>query len=229
VVEDAAHAFGARLDGAPAGTFGRLAAFSLYPTKVLTSAEGGILTGASGRELALARRLRDHGRTEYSAIRHDCLGGNWRLSELHASVGAAQLERFAGMHAARHRLAARYDAKLAGLPRLRRYELPASVETNYYKYLVYLDDGVDRADLKRRLRDRYGIVLSGEVYDAILCDQPYFAGGKPAGGKPAGAEFADRYPNARWFAERHACLPLYPGLTEAEQDRVVAALRAELS
>ena len=220
VIEDAAHAFGSRLDGAFAGTFGRLGAFSLYPTKVLASAEGGILTGTSTVELDYARRLRDHGRTTYSATLHDCLGSNWRTSELHAAVGSAHLELFAGMQAERYRLAARYDEGIADIPGVRRYEFPAGVETNFYKYLVYLDEGVDRTELKQRLRHRHSIALPGEVYDTILCDQPYFAERGFA---------TDRYPAARWFAQRHACLPLYPDLSEAEQDRVIAALREELS
>ncbi|ONH35213.1 MULTISPECIES: DegT/DnrJ/EryC1/StrS family aminotransferase [Protofrankia] len=221
LVEDAAHAFGSRLDGAPAGTFGTYGAFSLYPTKVLTSAEGGILTAPGPAELNTVRRLRDHGRVAYEAGLHDCPGSNWRMSEVHAAIGLAQLERFDAATRARHALAARYDEHLSGVPGLRRYDVPAGVTANGYKYLAYLPDGVDRATLKARLRTHHGVALAGEVYDTLLCEQPYFT----AQGAPPARDF----PQARWFAAHHICLPLYPSITPDQQQRTLAALRTELA
>jgi dTDP-4-amino-4,6-dideoxygalactose transaminase len=82
-----------------------------------------------------------------------------------------------------------------------------------------LADDVDRAALKSRLRERHGVRLAGEVYDLLLADQPYFA--KAFEGRA--------FPAARRFADHHICLPLYPDMTAAEQDRVIAALRQALS
>ncbi|MFI1254145.1 DegT/DnrJ/EryC1/StrS family aminotransferase [Streptomyces netropsis] len=219
VLEDAAHAFGSRLHGRAAGAFGRFGAFSFFPTKVATSAEGGLLTGAGPEDLESARRWRDHGKSARGSTLHDRPGGNWRLSELHAAVGTVDLERFAPALAARRALAARYDELLVGVPGLRPYVPPKASESNFYKYLAYLDDPVDRERLKAGLRERHGVALAGEVYDTLLCDQPFFRE------RGHGAAF----PRARWFAERHVALPLYPTLTEAEQIRVAAALRSELS
>ncbi|MEI5097537.1 DegT/DnrJ/EryC1/StrS family aminotransferase [Streptomyces sp. PmtG] len=234
VVEDAAHALGATWNGRFAGAFGRFGAFSFFPTKVAVSGEGGLVTctgaasGADARAAAAAdaeqvRRWRDHGKSAQGSTLHDRPGGNWRMSELHAAVGTVDLERFARTLAARRDLAYAYDELLADVPGVRAHAVPSDVRSNYYKYLAYLDAPVDRAALKRRLRERHGVALAGEVYDHLLCDQPYFAGG------PGAQDTDDAYKQARWFARHHIALPLYPTLTEGEQVRVVAALRDELS
>ncbi|MFH8565900.1 DegT/DnrJ/EryC1/StrS family aminotransferase [Streptomyces sp. NPDC017988] len=224
VVEDAAHAFGATLDGRPAGGFGRFGAFSFFPTKVAVSGEGGLLSAALPDDLEQVRRWRDHGKSAQGSTLHDRPGGNWRLSELHAAVGTVDLERFAHTLAVRRELAARYDALLADVPGIRPHAVPGGSESNFYKYLAYPDpDGpLDRALLKKRLRERHGVSLAGEVYDHLLCDHPYFVTENQRMGEDGPFE------RARWFARHHVALPLYPSLTEAEQIRVVAALRDEL-
>lgn len=219
VVEDAAHALGSRLDSALAGTFAQLATYSLHPAKVATSGEGGLLAARDPAHLEVARKLRDHGKISIDKNIHDRLGNNWRLSEIHAAVGLAHLSRLDDQLASRRALAARYDQRLAQVPRLRRYVPPPGVESNYYKYVAFLDQEVDRAELKTRLRQRHGVSLAGEVYDVLLSEQPYYQG------RSAGREFE----RAGWFAARHVCLPVYPSMTIAEQERVLAALQAELS
>lgn len=236
VVEDAAHAFGATLDGRFAGGFGRFGAFSFFPTKVAVSGEGGLLCAALADDLEQVRRWRDHGKRAPGSTLHDRPGSNWRLSELHAAVGTVDLERFDRTLAARRELGARYDALLAGIPGVRPHALPAETGGNYYKYLAYVDpEGpLDRAELKKRLRERHGVSLAGEVYDHLLCDHPYFAAGASvsAGASATAGEpvpTGEPYERGRWFARHHIALPLYPSLTEAEQVRVVDALRDELS
>jgi dTDP-4-amino-4,6-dideoxygalactose transaminase/dienelactone hydrolase len=219
VLEDAAHAFGSTLGDRPAGGLGRFGAFSFFPTKVATSGEGGLLSCADTGDLDHVRRWRDHGKSAAGSTLHDRPGGNWRMSELHAAVGTVDLERFGRTLAARRDLAAHYDDLLASVPGVRAHPMPGAVNSNYYKYLVYLDESTDRGLLKKRLRERHGIHLAGEVYDHLLSDHPFFAGR---------AESED-HPRARWFARHHIALPLYPSLTHAEQVRVVSALRSELS
>ncbi|MGV9882808.1 DegT/DnrJ/EryC1/StrS family aminotransferase [Streptomyces sp. NPDC003006] len=225
VVEDAAHAFGAALDGRPAGGFGRFGAFSFFPTKVAVSAEGGLLSAALPDDLEQVRRWRDHGKSAQGSTLHDRPGGNWRMSELHAAVGTVDLERFAHTLSVRRELAARYDALLADLSGIRPHAVPAGSDSNFYKYLAYPDpEGpLDRPLLKKRLRERHGVALAGEVYDHLLCDHPYFTTSRQQ------AYGDGPFERGRWFARHHVALPLYPSLTEAEQERVVAALRSELS
>lgn len=219
VVEDAAHAIGSTLDGRPAGAFGRLAAFSLYPTKVVTSGEGGLVACATRADLDDVRRYRDQGKFSFETNVHGSLGSNWRMSEPHASIGIAHLERLDRMLDERRQVAAWYDEHLPALPRIRAYPVPGGVRSNYYKYVALLDDDVSRPELKRRLRERHGVALAGEVYDTLLSEQPYFA-----------SAFAGRtFERAAWFASHHVCLPLFSGMAERERLAVVGALREELS
>jgi dTDP-4-amino-4,6-dideoxygalactose transaminase/dienelactone hydrolase len=219
VVEDAAHALGASVGGRAAGSLGRFGAFSLYPTKVVTSGEGGLVSCADPADLEAVQRYRDQGKASFTANEHAVLGSNWRMSEVHAAVGIAHLSRIDAMLAERRDLAARYDALLDGVPGIRPYRVPVGVVANYYKYVAFLDDDVDREELRRRLRERHGVALAGGVYDMLAPAQPYFEG-----------RFSiAAYPNARWFAGRHVCLPLFPGLTADQQAAAVAGLRAELA
>lgn len=217
VIEDAAHALGSALAGRPAGALGRMGAFSLYPTKVATSGEGGLLSCVRRADAEPARCYRDQGKASFEANVHAVLGSNWRMSELHAAVGIAHLERLGDIIEERRALTAWYDERLDGLRGLRVYHPPAGVRGNYYKYVAVLNEGIDRERLRRRLRDR-GVALSGGVYDTLVPEQPYFAGRSDG----------RRYPRAELFARRHVCLPLFNGMTERQQRAVADALRAEL-
>jgi dTDP-4-amino-4,6-dideoxygalactose transaminase len=217
VVEDAAHAHGSMLAGKSAGTFGVAGAFSFYPTKVIAGGEGGIIVTNDEGIANEARIYRDQGKGSFTANFHTRLGANWRMSEPHAAIVLAQLRRLDEFIAARQALAKRYDASIEQCG-LRPVVIPADAHCNYYKYSAYLPDGVDRAQLKQALRERYDIGLSGEVYDTPLHQQPVFEA------------YADRpLPGAELLCARHICLPLYPTLDENDADYVVESLLSELS
>ena len=91
LIEDAAHAHGAIIDGKKAGTLGIAGSFSFYPTKVLVTAEGGMITTNDDNIYRRALSIRDHGRTDYNPNIHIELGYNWRFSELHAVLGLQQM------------------------------------------------------------------------------------------------------------------------------------------
>jgi dTDP-4-amino-4,6-dideoxygalactose transaminase len=217
LVEDAAHAHGCALDGKAAGTFGLAGAFSFYPTKVVAGGEGGIIVTNDQSLANDARTYRDQGKGSFTSNFHTRLGANWRMSEPHAAIVLAQVRRLDEFIAARQNLAKRYDAAIDSVG-LRPLVIPPAAHCNYYKYVAFLPEGVDRAALKQRLREKHDIGLSGEVYDTPLHEQPVFA------------SYADRaLPGAEWIAARHICLPLYPSLDEADADYVIESLAAELS
>src|SRR6266571_3620476 len=114
LIEDAAHAQGSTLGGRPAGSFGLAAAFSFYPTKVMTSCEGGMITTNDPGLVRRAKILRDQGKAEFGANYHVELGYNWRMSELHAALGLRQLNRLNEFISTRRRVAAMYDR---GIPK----------------------------------------------------------------------------------------------------------------
>lgn len=215
LIEDAAHAHGSTFDGRHAGSFGAAAAFSLYPTKVVTSGEGGMLVTASPDLAGEARVYRDQGKESAAANRHVRHGAAWRMSEQHAATGLVHLRRLPEFVARRREVAARYDEALAGLEGWQPLAEPPGCRGNVYKYIALLPPGVDRARFKRELADAHGVRLAGEVYDLPLHRQPVLA------------DYASRaLPAAEDVAARHVCLPVHSDMREDEVSQVVAAVSA---
>jgi perosamine synthetase len=215
LVEDAAHAHGSALDSTPAGSFGVAGTFSFYPTKVITSGEGGMIVTADERLRDEARAYRDQGKANVGANLHTHLGYAWRMSEVHAAIGLVHLRRLPEFRAVRAGVAARYDEALRDNPVVTPLLVPPQCRSNYYKYVAILADGVDRAALKTELAERFGVRLSGEVYETPLHHQPVFAA------------WADGpLPVAQRVCARHVCLPIHSDMTEAEVAQVVGALDA---
>jgi len=217
LIEDAAHAHGSSLDGRMAGTFGTAAAFSFYPTKVITAGEGGMIVTDDEAIYQHALQYRDQGKESFLTNLHVRMGYNWRLSELHAAVGLSQLNRLDEFVAERRRVAAAYTKRLAGVDGLQLLVPPDCAQPNFYKYVALLDRDVDRRALKRTLKERFQVSLSGEVYEIPCHHQPVFK---------QWAEGA--FPVAEDVCSRHVCLPIYPGMTETEIEQVVGALRQTL-
>jgi perosamine synthetase len=217
LVEDAAHAHGSRLDGRPAGSFGVASAFSFYPTKVMTTGEGGMIVTADDRIRDDAVIYRDQGKAGFLGGDHVRLGYAWRMSELHAAVGIVQLRRLDEFIKIRREIADQYDDALAGVRGVTPLGRPSGSETNYYKYIAMLDPGIDRQEVKSTLREEHGISLSGEVYSSPLHHQPVFAG-----------LHEGSLPVAEDVCRRHVCLPIHSDMTRDEAADVVASVRAVL-
>ena len=215
--EDAAHAQGCSLNGQSAGTFGDAASFSFYPTKVMTSAEGGMIVTDDRRIRDEVLIYRDQGKADFLTNAHTRMGYNWRMSEPHAIIGRTQLARLSEFIAARERVARVYDKELRPVAGVNPLPLPSACRSNYYKYIALLEPGVDRRTLKQVLREEYGVALSGEVYEQPCHMQPVFA------------EFSDgEFPFAEGICARHVCLPVYVNMSEEDARYVVSSLAAAL-
>jgi len=213
LVEDAAHAHGSSYQGTAAGAFGIAGAFSFYPTKVMTSAEGGMIVTDDDRLAQEARIYRDQGKASFTQNAHVRMGYNWRMSEPHAIIGLKHLDRLPAMIADRKKIAAIYDRALVDFRRLRTVAVPPAGVSNYYKYLAVLTEPQDRRALKAQLRERFGVSLSGEVYEEPLHKQPVFE------------KYAVRpLPVSEDYCARHLCLPVYAGMEEVEAEQVIQAL-----
>ncbi len=217
LIEDAAHAHGASHNGRHAGSFGVAGAFSFYPTKVVTSGEGGMILTADERVRDEAIIFRDQGKAGFLGNVHIKQGYAWRMSELHAVTGLVHLRRLSEFIEVRRRVAARYDAGIDRIDGLESVRVPTGGYSNFYKYLVLPRQGIERARLKKELKERHGVSLSGEVYEAPLHQQPAFA--SYAGGN---------LPVAEDLCARHVCLPVHSDMTEAEADHVLASLASAL-
>jgi len=217
LVEDAAHAHGSSLDGTPAGSFGHAAAFSFYPTKVVTSGEGGMILTADEGLRDEARVYRDQGKAGFLGGDHVRMGYAWRMSEVHAAIGRVHLARLDEAISVRARVAARYDAALSETGWCAPIGVPVGGTSNYYKYVVLLKPGTDRDEVKRELRE-LGVSLSGEVYAKPLHHQPVFAGLR-----------AGPFPVAEDICARHVCLPVHSDMTDDEADYVVESVATVLA
>lgn len=215
LVEDAAHAHGCSYGGTSAGAFGIAGTFSFYPTKVMTSGEGGMIVTSDDRIADEARFLRDQGKASFLENLHTRLGYNWRLSEPHAIIGVRHFERLPAMIAARQRIAEIYDDGLARIEGLSPLAAPQGAVCNYYKYVVLLRKRVDRKALKGRLRQEFGVALSGEVYEQPLHEQPIF---RPFAKAPL--------PVSEDICARHICLPVFASMTEGQAHQVINALKS---
>lgn len=227
VIEDASHAVGARCGATAVGAceFSDVTIFSFHPVKIVTTAEGGL---ALTNRAELAERMalwRSHGITRAPELMISepdgpwyyeqlTLGFNYRMTDLQAALGTSQLDRLAEFIDARQRLAARYDGLLADLP----VGLPHRSTSNHsalHLYPVRVASG-RRAVTFTQLRAQ-GIGVNVHYIPVHL--QPYY---RALGFKPGDFPEAERY-----YAEAIS-LPLFPALTEAEQDVVVQELTATL-
>lgn len=207
LIEDAAHAHGSTFGGKKAGSLGDAAAFSFYPTKVMTSGEGGMITTNSKKLYESALVLRDQGKVGFLGNIHTMLGYNWRMSEVHAAIGISQLKRLDEFIAARRRVAAIYDKHLCGIP--------VAGRSNYYKYCMVPTTGVSNSIIKRALKEQYDISLSGEVYERPCHLQPVFSD----------MHNNTPMPVAEDLCQRHICLPVYATMTDEEAAYVAASVQ----
>ncbi len=218
LVEDAAHAHGSTFNGRGAGSFGVAGTFSFYPTKVMTSGEGGMIVTNDRRIYDEALVYRDQGKSGFTANIHTRLGYNWRMSELHAIVGLSQLRRLKEFVEARREVAKAYGRALQGSEWLAPQKEPAESRSNYYKYVAFLRQDIDRAALKVALRERFGFGLAGEVYELPCHRQPVL---EQYNSRPL--------PAAERVCASHICLPMSARMTTEEAEAVSAALESAVS
>lgn len=211
VVEDGAQAHGAKLAGRPVGSFGDIAAWSLYPTKNLGAiGDGGIVT-TSRRDLAdTSRQIREYGwKQRYIS---DFAGLNSRLDELQAAILRVKLARLAEDNARRRHIAAAYDRALDGTD----LEAPKIRPDAQHVYHLYVLRTAKRDALKTALQARG--VMTAIHYPAAVHQQPAYAGRAAIG--PTGLRRTEA------LMPTILSLPMFPELTDEQVRRVVDAVRA---
>jgi dTDP-4-amino-4,6-dideoxygalactose transaminase len=221
LIEDAAHAHGCSIDGEPAGSLGNAGCFSFYPTKVITTGEGGIITTNDNKIAEKALILRDQGKEGLNSNTIIELGYNWRMDEISAAIGLVQLKRLPEIIKKRNKLASLYDKELSKIPGIKPVKTPKNIVNNYYKYVTLLDEGINRNTLKQKLRE-YGIKCGGEVYWPPLHQQPIYK-------KLLGKELKNKnFEVADDVCKRMTCLPIYYEMNEKDVYYVCQKLREVL-
>ena len=232
VLEDACQALGAVCsDGRLAGARGNAATFAFYANKQLTTGEGGMLIPRDAAMAEQARSERNQGRSPASPMKvmaHDRLGFNYRLTDLQAALGVAQLERFETLLSERATVAAMYGERLRGIGGIEPGEGPAdglllpaadlgSERRSWFVYLVRLPAAADREEVIAAL-DSAGI--DARPYLPCIHLYPHYR--ERFGFEPG------QFPVAEELSARALALPFFPGLGEVEVERVCSALAAAI-
>nr|MDO8044215.1 DegT/DnrJ/EryC1/StrS family aminotransferase [Candidatus Baldrarchaeota archaeon] len=220
LIEDAAHAHGARIDDKPAGSLGDVGAFSFYPTKVMTTGEGGIITTNSDKVAGKARILRDQGKEAFTGNTIVELGYNWRMDEISAAIGVVQLRRLPEIIERRNRIAKAYYDGFKRVSGIKPIETPPNVLNNYYKYIVILGEDIDRDLVKQKLREK-GVRCGGEVYWPPLHLQPLYR-------RLLGTKKGD-FPKAEDVCSRMICPPIYTEMSIEDAKYVIEKFKEVLA
>lgn len=232
IIEDASHAIGGTYRDEPIGNcrYSAITIFSFHPVKIVTTAEGGMaLTNRDDLASRMAL-LRSHGITRDPGLmdgdsegdwyyQQVDLGFNYRMTELQAALGISQMTRLDAYVAQRHILARRYDALLADLPLV----TPLQHKDGHSAFHLYVirvprrDGGPSRREVFDRLR---GNGIGVNVHYIPVHTQPYY--------RAMGFRDGD-YPEAESYYSEAISLPMYPTMTETQQDEVVEAVRRALA
>ena len=231
IIEDASHAIGGRYQNEPIGAcrYSDITVFSFHPVKIITTAEGGMALTNSADLAHHMALLRSHGITrDPTQMTHEAdgpwyyqqieLGFNYRMTEMQAALGVTQMLRLDEYVSRRHQIAAQYDEALEGLPLLRPWQHPDGY-SGFHLYAVRLALSkirVSHRQVFERLRES-GIGVNLHYIPVHL--QPYY--------QNKGFKAGD-YPEAERYYAEAISLPMYPGLTNIEQQQVIQAVKEAL-
>ena len=227
IIEDASHAIGGRYRDEPVGNcrYSDIAVFSFHPVKIITTAEGGMAMTNSSELAERMQRLRTHGITRDPDVMRNTppgpwyyeqleLGYNYRMTDIHAALGISQMKRLDEFVQRRNELAARYDELLAELP-VQRPELIDDARSSWHLYPVRVQaPNISRShrEVFESLREQ-GIGVNLHYMPVHL--QPYY---RDLGFREG------QFPEAESYGKQAISLPMFPTMTDEQQDTVVEAL-----
>lgn len=213
-VEDAAHAHGASFQGVPAGAIGDVGCFSFYPSKVMTTGEGGMVTTNNLKLANDVKRLRNHGKA-LSGVLFEVTSNNYRLPEIPAILGKHQVGILKENVRRRNAVADCYRNILGSSSLLSLLPAHKDLINSFWRYPILLREGVDRAAVQRRMEERD--VRVTWMYEPLCHQQPVF--------KKFVDETANRLPQAESCMSRLICLPCYPSLNTDQATYVAESLK----
>jgi dTDP-4-amino-4,6-dideoxygalactose transaminase len=212
IIEDAAQGHGASYKGKPAGSFADMACWSFYASKNMTTGEGGMITTDSDEYASFARAARSHGETqEYVST---MLGQNYRMPEIEASIGVAQLKKLPTFIEKRRRNATMLTKKLSGNEQLVLPNEPKGCRHSWYLYTVRIREG-DAKVRDKVVQDLRKLGVGAAVYyHTPIHMMPYYR------------RFGEYHlPNTERIAQRVFSLPVHPGVTVAEIEYIAKSVK----
>jgi perosamine synthetase len=219
LLEDVAHAHGATIDGNKAGSMAQAGCFSFYPTKVMTTCTGGMLTTNDDKLADYARSLRHYGVGE-GLQQIVNLGDDWLMDEISSLLGVYQLRSLEANISRRNEIARKYADALGNIKELEIYKVPANIRHAYYKYAVRLSPDIEKRKLVSYMQSNFNITL-GSIYDPPCHLQPIYQ-------KLFGYHHG-LFPVTEEVLERTFCLPMYQQMTDEEVQYTIQSLKTALS
>jgi len=228
IIEDASHAIGGKYRGEPIGNcrYSDIVIFSFHPVKIITSGEGGMALTNNPQLAKRMKLLRSHGITSDVAdmipqaseelwfYQQVALGFNYRMTDIHAALGLSQMQRLDEFVAKRHAIAQRYVKLLLELPVITQWQ-HADSYSGFHLYVIRLK----RGEISKTQREVYETLhaagIGVNLHYIPVHRQPYY--------ERLGFKAGD-FPEAEVYYQEAMSLPIYPGLTEEQQDRVVREL-----
>ncbi|MDQ2673329.1 MAG: DegT/DnrJ/EryC1/StrS family aminotransferase [Chloroflexota bacterium] len=214
LIEDSCEAIGSSLDGRPLGSFGSASVFAFYPNKQITTGEGGMVVTDDAELAEVMASMRNQGRDRDGTwLRHVRLGFNYRLDELSAALGIAQIRRLTALREGRDRVVDAYRQRLGSYEWLTLPSSRAGAEVDWFVFVVRLAAELDRDQVINSLAERE---IPARPYFSPLHLQPFYR-----------AEFGYRpgdYPVTERVARSTLALPFSSGMTEGDVEAVCDAL-----
>lgn len=231
LIEDASHAIGGRYRDARIGRCDHsdVTIFSFHPVKIVTSAEGGMAVTNDAELAGRMALLRSHGITRDVSLMHNQphggwyyeqigLGFNYRITDIQAALGTSQMTRLDDFLKRRHALADRYDEQLARLPVVTPYRNPENY-SGLHLYIVRVPARPGKPDRDQVFRSLQNAAIGVNLHYIPVHMQPYYR---------EHGQGNKTYPAAEAYYREAITLPLFPGLSESDQDRVISSLAAAL-
>lgn len=218
VIEDSCEAIGAAFGGRKAGTIGQSGTFAFYPNKQITTGEGGMLVTDDEKVASLARSLRNQGRAEKATwLAHERLGYNYRMCELQAALGEAQMKRISDILAKRARAAGWYTQRLAGFEKLRLQKIEPDVTMSWFVFVIRLADAFSQEHRDRLIAGLGQQGIGCNAYFTPIHLQTFYR--EQLGCRPG------QLPVTEKVGERSLAIPFFSNISEGQVDRVCGAIR----
>jgi len=218
IIEDSCEAIGATYRGKQAGTLGDMSCFAFYPNKQMTTGEGGMIVTDDAEFAKLCRSMRNQGRGEDGSwLRHERVGYNYRLSDIHCALGLAQIERLSELLEKRDKVARSYHRALQGIPHIRRLEDVPGTERSWFVYIVQLAPAVDRRARDGILQRLRAAGIGCQAYFPAIHRQPFL---EDLVHLPLG-----RLRETETAADRCLALPFFSNLKNDQIEYVAETLR----
>ena len=210
IIEDCAESIGSEYKGKKTGSFGDISCFSFFGNKTMTTGEGGMLLTNDIALWERANRIKDQGNAKYRMYWSDIIGYNFRMTNIQAAIGCAQLENINYFIDKKIELGKKYKYKLNGLP-LKTLEPIGDVKHTYWMCCILLDDASFRDEMRRYLNEK-GIETRPTFY--------------PVHTMPMYSQRYQKHTNAENLSYRGINLPSYPALSDGEIDYIVESIRS---